>query len=354
MYYNKSSAQTKYKIAIAAFYNCENFYDTLNDLLTNDDDFLPGSERHYNTEAYRCKLNNLARVIAAIGTEANPDGPAILGLAEVENKAVLEDIITHPLLQQRHYRIIHYNSKDARGVDVALLYNPVYFIPDSSGSLPVLIKGTAARAKDKQETTSEDVAEDNFYYHSRDILWVKGKLDGEAVHIYVNHWPSRLGGEARTASARRTAALLCKHHSDSLSKKYPQAKVLVMGDFNDDPVSPSIARYLQAHADADTIHPARLYNPWVRNYKKGDGTLAFRDAWGLFDQVIISSNWLLQQTDFYFYAAHVFKKEFMQENKGRYKGYPKRFWDGIQASGGFSDHFPVYIILLKKAASQLP
>lgn len=347
IFYNKHCNQPDYKIAIAAFYNCENFYDTSDDPQTKDEEFLPEGERHYTQAVYLQKLNNIARVIHTTGIELSADGPAIFGLSEVESRQVVADLAAHPLLRSRNYQIIHYDSKDVRGVDAALLYNPKYFIPDTSGILPVLISGEAAHSRMKQtaESLSGDVPD--YSYYSRDVLWVSGKLDGESVLIYVNHWPSRLGGASRTAAARRTAALVCKHHLDSVRKERPTVKVIVMGDFNDDPISPSIQKTLRAGEASDTLHGNYLINPWIQAYKHGNGTLAYQDAWGLFDQIIISASWLSCTYGFRYHAAHIVRKDFMLENSGRYKGYPLRFWDGMQVRGGFSDHLPVYVVLLK-------
>jgi hypothetical protein len=333
-----SYAQTTlYKSAIAGFYNCENFYDTLNDPGTNDEEFLPNGPRHYTGSIYHDKIAHLAKVIAAMGTEVNPDGPALLGVAEIENRAVLTDLVQHPLLQARHYGIVHYNSRDARGVDVALLYNPKYFTPDSSQILRV------------QLPPAPSASGGSTPHYTRDILWIKGRLDGETIHIYVNHWPSRLGGETHSFPARATAARACKQHLDSVLLAEPGAKALVMGDLNDDPVSRSITTILLAVDNPTAVLPGGLFNPWGAFYKKGAGTLAYQDAWCLFDQVMLSHAFLdRQQKGFFFYRARIYKKEEMIEQAGRYKGYPKRTWDGFTYHGGYSDHFPVYTILLKK------
>jgi hypothetical protein len=334
-----SYAQTIiYKSAIAGFYNCENLYDTLNDPDSNDEEFLPDGPRHYTGSIYRDKIARLAKVIAAIGTEVNPDGPALLGVAEIENRTVLNDLAQHPLLQSRHYRMVHYNSKDARGVDVALLYNPKYFIPDSSRKLQV------------QLPPSPLSTAVNTPHYTRDILWIKGKLDNEIIHIYVNHWPSRLGGATHSFPARAAAAATCKKHLDSILLAEPGAKALIMGDLNDDPVNRSVTGILQATGKRKAVTPANLFNPWMELYKKGAGTLAYQDAWCLFDQVILSHAFLeRKQAGFFFYKARIFRKREMIEQEGRYKGYPKRTWDGFTYHGGYSDHFPVYTILLKKS-----
>ena len=320
-----------YKIAIVAFYNCENFYDTLNDPLSNDDEFTPAGDKNYNSAVYYDKVSKLASVIARIGTDTKPenaDGPALLGVSEIENASVLKDLIHHPLLIKRGYKIVHYEGKDARGIEVALLYNPKYFIVENSRPLFVKLPG---------------------YYYTRDILWVKGKLDGETIHIYVNHWPSRLGGEERSAPLRAIAAMVCKKHMDSIFRADGEQKVIIMGDMNDDPVSPSITKVLMAKEEIKKVKRFGLYNPWTNLYKKGFGTLAYRDAWGLFDQIMISRPWIQKdQSGFFFYQQHVFNRNFITENNGRYRGYPMRSWDGNIYQGGYSDHFPVYLVLLKK------
>jgi predicted extracellular nuclease len=322
----------EFKPVVVSFYNLENFYDTVNNTLVNDEEFLPEGPRNYSTEIYLNKVNKLATVISQIGIEKNPDGPAILGVAEVENDTVLNDLVHQKLIAKRNYKIVHYDSKDIRGVDVGLLYNPKYFSVEASDKLFVQLP---SGSKDS--------------YFTRDILWVKGKLDGETVHIYVNHWPSRSGGEKRSEPGREAAALVCRKHIDSIAKKEPNAKVIIMGDLNDDPINSSISTVLNAKGKINDVRKGGLFNPWLDLYKKGFGTLAYQDAWGLFDQIIISHPWLdKDQEGLFFYQQFIFFKEYMVENKGRYKGYPMRTWDGNTYRGGYSDHFPTYIVFLKK------
>ncbi|ANI89866.1 endonuclease/exonuclease/phosphatase [Arachidicoccus ginsenosidimutans] len=330
---NRLYAQTTtYNTAIVAFYNLENFYDTINNTMVNDEDFLPDGKKAYTSAVYKEKVKHLASVIAQIGTDINPDGPAVLGCAEIENDTVLNDLIHHPLLAERNYRFIHYDSRDPRGVDVALIYNPKYFKVESSRPLFVQLPRDSKTA-----------------FYTRDILWVTGYLNGERVDVLVNHWPSRYGGEKRSTPARAAAAIVARKKINELLKQNPHDKIILMGDLNDDPVNVSIAEYLDAGGDMKNLHEGELYNPWVGLYKKGLGTLAYQDAWSLFDQIMLSQSWLdKKQTGFFFYQNHVFKKEFMIENMGRYKGYPLRTYDGDTFHNGYSDHFPTYIILLKK------
>ncbi|MBC7651521.1 MAG: endonuclease/exonuclease/phosphatase [Deinococcales bacterium] len=331
-FFTFAQEKTNYKIAVIAFYNCENFYDTINNPAVNDDEFTPEGPRNYNGKIYWNKVEKLATVISRIGTDDNVDGAAVIGLAEIENDTVLNDLIKHPLLKKRNYKYIHYDSKDARGVDVAMLYNPKYFtLLDSKALFVALPSG------------SKDA------YYTRDVLWVKGNLDGEPIHIMVNHWPSRLGGEERSAPGRAAAAAVCKMQMTKIAETEPNAKVAIMGDLNDDPTSPSITKVLQAKAKITDVKPGGLFNPWTDLYKKGIGTLAYQDAWGLFDQIIISYPWLNKiQTGFFYYKQVIFNKEFLVENVGRYKGYGMRTWDGMTYRGGYSDHFPTYLVMLKK------
>jgi predicted extracellular nuclease len=328
-------AQKKdYRSAIIGFYNLENFYDTIDNTLTNDEEFLPKGMRNYNTAIYRDKVDKLATVISQMGADINPDGPALLGVAEIENDTVLNDLVHHKLIEKRNYRVVHYDSKDIRGVDVGLLYNPKYFKVEASDKLFVQLPGGTKDA-----------------YYTRDILWVKGKLDGETIHIYVNHWPSRSGGEQRSAPARNAAAQVCRNHIDSIAKTEPNAKVIVMGDLNDDPINESIAVIINAKGREKDVQKGGMFNPWTELYKKGIGTLAYQDAWGLFDQILISQPFLAkEQNGFFFYKQFIFNREYLVENNGRYKGYPMRTWDGNSYRGGYSDHFPTYLVLVKSTA----
>ncbi|MES2373492.1 MAG: endonuclease/exonuclease/phosphatase [Bacteroidota bacterium] len=329
---NTPAQEKKYKACVIAFYNLENFYDTVNNPIVNDDDFTPSGIKQYSKEIYLDKVTKLATVISQIGTEISASGPAIIGVAEIENDTVLNDLVHHPLISYRHYRIIHFDSKDARGIDVGFLYDPKMFTPEKAEKLFV-----------KMPTNSKEA------FYTRDILYVKGKLAGETIHVYVNHWPSRRGGEERSAPARATAALVCKKHLDSIFHKEANAKIIVMGDLNDDPDSPSITEALGAKATIAETGPGQLFNPWAALYAKGIGTLANRDAWGLFDQVIISHPWLNRKQDGLFYHhQEIFNRSYLKENTGRYKGYPMRTWDGNTYRGGYSDHFPTYLVLIKR------
>ncbi len=331
-YFHASAQKQQYKIVITAFYNLENFYDTIDNPMVNDNEFLPKGPRNYNGNIYLDKVAHLATVISQIGTDISPDGPAILGVAEVENDTVLNDLVHHPLLSKCNYKIVHYDSRDIRGVDVGFLYNPKYFTVIESHKLYVKLPAGAKES-----------------IFTRDVLWVKGVLDGDTVHVFVNHWPSRVGGEERSMPGRFAAAEVNKYVMDSISHDEPGAKIIMMGDLNDDPVSRSITQVLKAKGKAEDVQKGELFNPWVAMYKKGIGTLAYQDAWGLFDQIMINYNWLPKdQQGYFFYQQRIFNKEYLVENIGKYKGYPMRTWDGNTYRGGYSDHFPTYLVMLKK------
>ncbi len=328
-----SSAQTnKYKVSLIGFYNLENLYDTVDNPMVNDDEFLPNSERQYNSRVYNDKIERMSTVISQMGIDINPDGLAILGVVEIENDTVLTDLVNSPLLKTRKLKYVHYDSPDLRGVDVAMLYNPKYFKPLYSAPLFVKLPGGS---KDS--------------YLTRDVLYTKGLLDGDTVHVFVNHWPSRSGGEERSIPARAAAASVVKFRVDSITALNPLAKIVIMGDLNDDPISPSVMKVLNAKGSENKVVIPGLFNPWVDMYKKGIGTLAYQDAWGLFDQIIVSSGFLpKQQTGYFFQKASIFNKDFLVQKTGKFRGYSKRTWDGMTYNYGYSDHFPVYIMLLKK------
>lgn len=322
----------QYHVALIGFYNCENFYDTVNNTLINDEEFLPNSERHYNSAIYLDKVSRLSDVISQMGTDINPDGISMLGVSEIENDTVLNDLIHSEKLRDRHLKFVQYNSPDIRGIDVALIYNPKYFQVLFSAPLFVKLPGGSKEA-----------------YFTRDVLYVQGIMDGDTVNVFVNHWPSRSGGEERSIPARAAAAGVVKLRVDSLTAINPMAKIVIMGDLNDDPISPSVAKVLNAKGKEKDVKPGGLFNPWINMYKKGLGTLAYQDSWGLFDQIIISDGWLNKEQPGYFFVKPViFNKEFMVQKTGKYQNYSKRTWDGMTYNYGYSDHFPVYTMFLKR------
>ena len=322
----------QYKVSIIAFYNLENLYDTIDDPNKSDEEFLPGGNKHYTSEVYLDKLGKLSEVLSQVGTDKSPDGWAILGCAEIENDRVLQDLISQPKLKERNLKIVHYDSPDLRGVDVGLLYNPKYFNPEHSEPLFVELHDP-----------------DGSIRYTRDILYVKGNFNGEPLHIFVNHWPSRRGGEEASAPGRAKAAGIVRQKMDSITAIDPKAKIVGMGDLNDDPVSPSVAKVIGSKGEKSEVQPGGMFNPWVKPYKEGIGTLAYNDSWNLFDQIMISYGFLDQHQSGWFYREwHIFSKPWMMQTDGRWKGYPKRTYDFDRYAGGYSDHFPTYLVLLKQ------
>jgi len=326
-----ANAQEKknYKVGCIAFYNLENLFDTIDQPDVRDGDFLPDGDYKWDTEKYFNKLDNMSKVIAQIGNEFPIDGPAIVGVCEVENKSVLDDLVAHKNIADRNYQIVHYDSPDRRGIDVALLYKPDVFKVYNSKSVELKM-------------------EDDPDFISRDQLVVSGLFGTDTMHVIVNHWPSRSGGEKRSRPKRNAAAKLSRQIVDSLYTLNPNAKVIVMGDLNDDPTNHSLVKHLKAKGNKNKIKKQELFNPMFQMHKKGIGSLAYRDSWNLFDQIVISEPLLNDQESWHFYTAKVFNKKFLVQKDGRYKGYPLRTTAGGVYRGGFSDHFPTYIFLLKE------
>ncbi len=315
-----------YYVAGIGFYNLENLFDTKDDADVKDEEFTPNGERAWDASSYNEKISNLATVIYGLGTEQTPDGLACLGVSEIENKKVLEDLVAQPQLATRNYEIIHYDSPDKRGIDVAFLYQPDYFTPTSSKSIPVNLDGRS----------------------TRDVLLVSGDFDGEPMHFIVNHWPSRRGGENVSGHKRVKAALVCKGIIDSLTAIDPNAKVVIMGDLNDGPKNESIKNHLGAKGKKQDVRKGDLYNPMFMYYMTGVGSLAHRDSWNIFDQIILSSGLVYGRPDGYkYYKTRIENRTQLVQKLGRYRGYPKRTFAGSNYQGGFSDHFPVYVYIVK-------
>jgi Endonuclease/Exonuclease/phosphatase family len=323
----------EYKVAAIGFYNLENLFDTIDSPDTNDADFLPTGRLLWNSKKYASKQANIAKVISGLATELTPDGVAILGVAEIENKSVLLDLVAQDSLKSRNYQIVHYDSPDERGIDCALLYNPKYFSVAYSKPYPVLIY-------------DEKTKERNF---TRDILYVTGQFDGEPLHFMVGHWPSRRGGEKASSPGRKAAAAVCKGIADSILAADPKAKIVIMGDLNDDPSDVSLTQVLEAKGDAKAVKAGGLYNPMYDHFKNGDGTMAYRDAWSLFDQMVVSQPFVSKKAGgWQFYKSVVYRRPWLLQTEGAYRGYPFRTFVGDIFINGYSDHLPVYFFTLKK------
>lgn len=333
-----TAQESAYKIGAVGFYNLENLFDTLDTEGVRDSEFTPKGSRAYGSKVYFEKLNNLSTVISEMGTEITPDGLAILGVAEIENRSVLEDLVKQDRIADRRYQIVHYESPDERGIDVGLLYNPKYFTVKNSRAIEHLMY--------------DDDGSRNF---TRDVLHVEGDFDGEPLHILVNHWPSR-GGGSNAEKGRNAAALLCKNVIDSLQSINPAAKVIIMGDLNDNPTDDSVKKVLTAKKDKTKTDLTGIYNPYIKLYKSGGGSNAYRDTWSLFDQIMVTGGLVKgdKKEGYQLYQAKVFNKSYLVQKTGRYKGYPFRTYSGDTYTGGYSDHYPSYILLLKEVVTNKP
>lgn len=325
-----SNAQNKH---VVMFYNLENLFDTIPSPGVRDAEFTPAGVKQWNSTKYWKKIANIEEVLYKIAQQERTF-PAIIGVSEIENRNVLEDIVVAPRLNRANYQIVHYDSPDARGVDVALFYRPDVFTYEGSYPIKTVIPNMP-----------------NF--KTRDILSVWGKIDNQPYCFFVCHWPSRLGGQAASEHLRVGAAEIIKHAVDSIRKERPDTRFVIMGDMNDDPTDKSMAQTLGAKGKPEELKAGDLYNPFIMMFKKGLGTLAYQDAWSLFDNIIVSENLvnapegdlkLLRKKK---YDGYIFNKPFMTERKGQYKGYPLRTYVSDSFKNGYSDHFPVYIMLSK-------
>jgi hypothetical protein len=345
------NAQKKYIIHTVAFYNFENLFDTINNP-NNDEEWLPKGAMNWTYKKYKKKLDNLARVLSEIGTSENPNSPTFIGASEIENRGVLEDLVKQPKLINKNYGIVHFDSPDFRGIDVALLYQKSHFIPTSYINIPLLIYKNGennSSKKEKEETTDDNVHidTDSQRVYTRDQLLVTGLLDGEEINIIVNHWPSRSGGEKKSSPFREAAGALNRKIIDSLVKINSNAKIITMGDLNDGAYNKSVKLALGAKLKKTELnHSEDVYNPFEQMAKEGNASLFYRDAGDIFDQIMVSQQLVTpSKPSFKYWKAGIYNKPYMIQTTGQYKGYPLR---NSLSEPGFSDHFPVYIYLIKE------
>lgn len=318
-------AQKKKGLFSIAFYNVENLFDTIHDPGKNDFEYLPYAEKEWNTEKYISKLRNLSQVISELGREKTPQGPAVIGLAEVENRWVVHDLVNQPLLASVGYGVVHMEGPDKRGIDCALIYDPQQFVLSD-------VKLAPYKPIDNDTT-----------YKTRGFLMVSGKLAREKVCIIVNHWPSR----GAAAPARIWAAQQVKMLTDSIQQVDRKTKIVVMGDMNDDPMDESMVIGMQARKYPSEVMAGKFYNPWWEMLEdKGIGTLLYRGKWNLFDQIVVSAN-LLGKKKLRYDSCEIFMRDYLFQQDGQYKAYPFRTHGGKEWLNGYSDHLPT-IIYLKK------
>ena len=333
----KSEAMPKgsYSVNCIAFYNLENLFDTIHDEGKNDYEYLPDGGMRWDGVKYSYKIKNMAYALSRLGEDVVPNGPACIGVAEVENMHCLSDLTNE--LNEKYYRNyipVLLEGPDRRGVDVGFLYNPDKF-------KPVNIGGHELHAH----------YSDGGVIKTRLQLLISGYLEGEKVHIIVNHWPSRYGGELRSRPTRDSAAMLTRHICDSIYLKEPKAKIIIMGDLNDDPTNHSCKDVLGATLKRKDATPQGFYNCFWQTLKNGTGTLAYNGGWNLFDQIIINGN--LANTPDYkhwsYWKAQVFNKDFLTYQEGKDKGTPRRtLKGGVWDAGGYGDHYPTMIYLIRE------
>ena len=325
-------AQKPYKVV---FYNLENLFDTINDPNKNDEEYLPEGARKWTTYRYNQKLENMSRVLFDIAAE-DRNFPTVIGVSEIENRLVLEDLLATQKLAKTNYRIVHYDSPDRRGVDCAFFYRPDQFKLEGSEAHKISFPG-----------------QPNFL--TRDLVAMWGKIDGEPFYFIVSHWPSRLGGKERSQHSRDFVAAKCKHICDSVRTVNPDTKVVIMGDFNDDATDASVVEVLGAKGNMKKLEKNDMFNPFFSMLKAGYGTLAYRDSWNLFDNIVVSENLAtgstgalkVQKKEGAKFYGNIFTRPYMIQQEGQYKNYPLRSFVGSNFQNGYSDHFPVYIYIAK-------
>jgi predicted extracellular nuclease len=313
------------------FYNVENLFDTEDDSLTNDNEFLPDQGKYWTPKKYQTKLNHIYQVITAIGGWELPE---VIGLCEIENRKVLDDLINRTPLYRAGFEIVHYESPDSRGIDVAFLYRKEYFTVDYSRPIHVNFP------KSMGKTT-------------RDILYVKGRDNSnDTLHIFINHWPSRWGGQMETEEKRMFCASVVKDITDSIMRAQLGANIIICGDLNDHPTDRSLLESLATRTSFENIRNKSLYNlSYYLQEVKGLGSHKYQGHWGVLDQIIVSGGLLDKNSSLYTTPddAHIFKEDFLLVDDEKYTGKELyRTYLGYKYIGGYSDHLPVYLDLYKK------
>ncbi len=305
------------------FYNVENLFDTIDIPEKIDEEFTPSSQKRWNTERYFKKLNDLAKIVEAIKY------PALLGLCEVENKTVIQDFISQTSLKKYNYNFVHFESPDARGIDVALIYQSKIFQVLSSDKIRI----------DFPKSVTGNEA-----YTTRDILHVKGVFgNNEILHVFVNHFPSRRGGLKESEPKRVYVAKQLKNAVDEIFSNNKNANILIMGDFNDETNNRSIAEVLNAQPSANNNTPTSLINCSAKMDDAGKGTYNFRGNWNMLDQIIVSNALTNNTNKLKVGNLGIFQEEWMMYKSERNGWTPNRTYGGPNYYGGYSDHLPIYV-----------
>ena len=318
------------------FYNLENLFDTTHDEGHNDYQYLPDGSNKWNDIKYQHKLHNMAKVLSEMGTDwkaTKSQGCAIIGCSEVENAHCMADLCAQPELKAKNFQFVHIEGPDHRGVDCALIYQPRYFTVRDVKLVPYVYE----LPKDSMRAT-------------RGFLVVSGTLADEHVTVIVNHWPSRFAESYYRECAGRQVKVV----KDSLLRDDPNVKVIIMGDMNDDPTNKSMMEGLSCKSEIDETGPDDMYNPWYNVLvKQKQGTLKYDGRWNLFDQIVVSPSLLNQKgaKDFStlkYFRHEIFRRDYLFQTEGKYKGGTKRTHAGGVWLDGYSDHLPTVIYLLKE------
>ena len=318
------------------FYNLENLFDTINNNGKQDYEFTPHGSYQWGGTKYWLKQHNMAYAISQMEVNGSPaDGPVIIGVGEIENITVLQDLVKQPEIKDRRYQIVHHDSPDPRGIDVALLYNPRFF------------KVLNVTTQNINKYLSEP-------RRTRDQLTVTGMLAGEKVSLLINHWPSRLDGEEQSSFLREAAGRMARATIDSLLRDDPNQGIIFMGDLNDDPQNKSCSEALGAKKEMkDCPGDGTCFNPWWNILNRGIGTLGYKGNWNLFDQIIFTDYFLKHydskdKPTLTYSRAEVLNRKFLRGNEGDRQGYPLRTYSSGIFMNGYSDHFPTMIYLVKE------
>ena len=330
-----------YQVRCVAFYNLENLFDTIHDEGKNDYEYLPDGGMKWTSFKYEQKIEKMAYAISQLGTDVDPRGAACVGVSEVENIGCLYDLCRE--LKEKYnrtYEPILLEGPDRRGVDVGFLYNPTMFTP-------LAVKGYELNAH----------YADGGVVKTRLQLWISGymlddnrKIVMDKIHISVNHWPSRYGGEESSRPTRDTAAMLCKKVCDSIYAREPKAKIIVMGDLNDDPYNHSCAEVMGAKKKRNEVKTQGFFNTMWQFLSRGIGSLCYQGSWNLFDQIIISEplmNAKIEDGKWVYWKAQIFNKPFLTVQEGKDKGTPLRTVKSGVWQNGYADHYPTMIYLIK-------
>ena len=330
---------------VIGFYNVENLFDMEHDEGKNDLAFTPEGENAWTPDKYEKKLANIASVIAAMA-EKNGRWHTLLGLAEIENDRVLEDLVARPEIAEAGYKFVHVESPDVRGIDCALLYRPDEFKVVETHTLPYDFDSASGIVFEK---TPEEQAE----FKTRDVLCVRGVLAGEVTAVYVCHWPSRTGNKGSDLRCR--AAEIVREDIFTLQQRFEDINIVVMGDMNDNPEDVSLTDYLRGRETFEEMGEGELFSPFLRMHKDGFGTEEYHGEWNIFDCIFVNgaltdidavgSLHLLKSDETHY--GYVFNPPFLVQQEGRYAGTPFRTFSGGQFINGYSDHYPTYIVISK-------